>query len=195
MSFECPFFLEWFFNFFLSLLLDSLGAQVFLSTSWLHPPFLNQDQATQPQQECQQVTMIWVLTCPKVRCTLIAITSWYLPDFFSVNLWIELDGRIVSTGLPWWLSWQRICLQCRRPGFNPWVGKIPWRREWLPTPGFLPGESLRVEGQLVGWRIPWTVVHGGRKELDMTELLSLSLGLKHIFSQKEHKFLWKWVRK
>ena len=25
-------------------------------------------------------------------------------------------------------------LQCRRPGFNPWVGKIPWRREWLPTP-------------------------------------------------------------
>ena len=28
------------------------------------------------------------------------------------------------------------------PGFNPWVGKIPWRREWLPTPVFLPGESL-----------------------------------------------------
>ena len=26
------------------------------------------------------------------------------------------------------------------PGFNPWVGKIPWRREWLPTPVFLPGE-------------------------------------------------------
>jgi len=27
-----------------------------------------------------------------------------------------------------------------RLGFNPWVGKIPWRREWLPTPVFLPGE-------------------------------------------------------
>ena len=27
------------------------------------------------------------------------------------------------------------------PGFNPWVGKIRWRREWLPTPVFLPGES------------------------------------------------------
>ena len=25
------------------------------------------------------------------------------------------------------------CLQCRRPGFNPWVGKIPWKRERLPT--------------------------------------------------------------
>ena len=33
----------------------------------------------------------------------------------------------------------RILLQCRRPGFNPWVGEVPWR-EWLPTPIFLPGE-------------------------------------------------------
>ena len=36
--------------------------------------------------------------------------------------------------------WLRIFLQCRRPGFNPWVGKISWRREWQPTPVFLPGE-------------------------------------------------------
>ena len=32
--------------------------------------------------------------------------------------------------LPWWLRWQRICLQCGRPGINPWVRNIPWRREW-----------------------------------------------------------------
>ena len=31
-----------------------------------------------------------------------------------------------------WLSWERIHLQCGRPGFNPWIGKIPWRRERLP---------------------------------------------------------------
>ena len=30
-------------------------------------------------------------------------------------------------------------------GFNPWVGKIPWRRVWQPTPVFLPGESLGTE--------------------------------------------------
>ena len=35
---------------------------------------------------------------------------------------------------------QRICLQCRRPGFNPWVGKIPWRRERLLSPVSWPGE-------------------------------------------------------
>ena len=29
----------------------------------------------------------------------------------------------------------------RRPGFDPWVGKVPWRRAWQPTPVFLPGES------------------------------------------------------
>ena len=32
-------------------------------------------------------------------------------------------------------------LQCGRPGFDPWVWKIPWRRKWQPTPVFLPGES------------------------------------------------------
>ena len=36
----------------------------------------------------------------------------------------------------------KIRLKCRRPGFDPWVGKIPWRRERLPTPVFWPGELL-----------------------------------------------------
>ena len=35
---------------------------------------------------------------------------------------------------------ERIHMQFRRIGFNPWVGKIPWRRERLPTPVFWPGE-------------------------------------------------------
>ena len=43
-------------------------------------------------------------------------------------------------GLPWWLRWWRIHLQRGRPEFNPWVGKIPWRRERLPTPVFWPRE-------------------------------------------------------
>ena len=38
----------------------------------------------------------------------------------------------------WWLSWQRIHLQCRRPQFDSWVRKISWRRERLPTPVFWP---------------------------------------------------------
>ena len=34
----------------------------------------------------------------------------------------------------------RVHLQCGRPVFDPWVGTIPWRREWLPSPEFWPGE-------------------------------------------------------
>ena len=43
-----------------------------------------------------------------------------------------------------WHSGKESACQCRRyrrPAFNPWGGKIPWRRKWQPTLGFLPGES------------------------------------------------------
>ena len=68
-------------------------------------------------------------------------------------------------GLPLWLSWYRICLQYGRPGLDPWVGKIPWRRERLPTPVSWPGEFH-------GLYSPWS-----RKELDTTQRLSLSLSM------------------
>ena len=55
-----------------------------------------------------------------------------------------------------------VCLQWGRPGFDPWVGKIPWRRKWQPTPVFLPGES-HGRRSLVGYS-PW-----GRKESDTTD--------------------------
>ena len=41
-----------------------------------------------------------------------------------------------------WLSWHRIPLQCGRPGFNPWVGETPWRREQLPIPVSWPRENM-----------------------------------------------------
>ena len=40
-----------------------------------------------------------------------------------------------------WLSGKESVCQCRRRGLVPWVGKIPWRRKWQPTPVFLPGKS------------------------------------------------------
>jgi len=44
-------------------------------------------------------------------------------------------------GLSKWLNGKESSWQCRKLGFNPWVGKIPWRRKWLTTPVFLPGKS------------------------------------------------------
>ena len=46
-------------------------------------------------------------------------------------------GYLYYIGLPWGLRWWRVYLQCKRLGFDPWVGKIPWRRECQPTPVFL----------------------------------------------------------
>ena len=64
-----------------------------------------------------------------------------------------------SLGFPCGSAGKRIHLQCGRPGFDPWVGKIPWRREKLPAPVFWPGE------------FPGLYILRGCKELDMTERL------------------------
>ena len=62
------------------------------------------------------------------------------------------------------------CRWCKRHGFNPWVGTIPWRRAWQPTPVFLPGESH--EQRSLGSYSPWDC-----KESDTTEpLLGIRLG-------------------
>ena len=54
------------------------------------------------------------------------------------------------------------CGRCRRHGINTWVGKIPWRRKWQPTPVFVSGKS-HGERSLAGYS-PW-----GHKESDMIE--------------------------
>jgi len=54
------------------------------------------------------------------------------------------------------------CRRCWRRGFDPWVGKIPWRRKWQLAPVFLPGES-HGKRRLAGY-----TVRGVAKELETT---------------------------
>ena len=59
-----------------------------------------------------------------------------------------------------WCSGKEFTCQCRRRKrwwFDPWIGKLSWRKEWQPTPVFLPGDSHR-QRSLTGY-----------KELDSTE--------------------------
>ena len=65
-------------------------------------------------------------------------------------------------GFPRWLSGKESACQWGRWGFSPWIGKIPWRGKWQPTPLFLPGKS-HGQRSLAGYS-PW-----GGKELDTTE--------------------------
>ena len=86
-------------------------------------------------------------------------------DWMSPKIYRHL---LRITGLPWRLSRWGVCLQCGRGMFNPWVGKMPWRRKWQPTPVFLPRE-FHGERSLVGYS-PY-----GHEESDTTEWLTLSL--------------------
>ena len=66
------------------------------------------------------------------------------------------------------INWTSLVAQTVKPGFDPWVWKIPWRRKWQSTPVLLPGKS---HGQriLIGYS-PW-----GCKESDTTEWLHFTL--------------------
>ena len=68
----------------------------------------------------------------------------------------------------------------RRPGFDPWVGKIPWRREWQPTPIFLP-RKFHGQRNLAGYS-PW-----GHKESDTTEGLSHTHTHTHTYTHTAYK--------
>ena len=71
-----------------------------------------------------------------------------------------------QTGFPGGTSDKEPACQCRRSkrlGFDPWVGKIPWKRTWQPTPVLLPGESPGQRS--LGGYSPW-----GPKESDTTEV-------------------------
>ena len=111
----------------------------------------------------------WEDPLEKEMATHSSILAWRI-------LWTEELGGLQSTGLQrvghnWATSLHfsnegasllaqlvKICLQCGKPGFNPWVGTISWRRECLPTPVFWPRE---FHGMYM--YSPW-----GRKELDTT---------------------------
>ena len=70
----------------------------------------------------------------------------------------------MRAGFPGVSDGKSVCLQCGRPGFNSWVGKIPWRRKWQSTLALLPGKSHGWRS-LIGYS-PW-----GRKKSDTTKRL------------------------
>ena len=78
-----------------------------------------------------------------------------LTSKFSISVW----------GFPGWLSDEESACQCRRHGFDPWVGKILWRRKWQPTPVVLLGNPMDRGA-------PRATVHEVAKDVEMTEQLN-----------------------
>ena len=50
----------------------------------------------------------------------------------------------MAQGLPWWLRQLIVCLQCRRPGFDPWVEEDALEKE------------MAIHSSTIAWTIPWT---------------------------------------
>ena len=97
-------------------------------------------------------------TSYKWNQTAFVCTYCILECIFNVNLIYILDfpGSTVVKNLP------ASAGRCKRHGFNPWVGKIFWRKKWQPTLVFLPGKFYG-QRNLVGYSL-W-----GHRELDTSE--------------------------
>ena len=122
---------------------------------------------------CYEVALLFHCGRQNSKMVLVTLIAWCQSHTYvslcgesAVAVIIKVTSQL-TLGLPWWLRWLSVCLQCGRPGFDPWVGKIPWRRKWQSTPVLLPGKS-HGQRSLVGYS-PW-----GRKELDTTGRLYLT---------------------
>ena len=86
---------------------------------------------------------------------------------------------------------------CKRPGFNPWVRKIPWRRNWQPTPVFLPGK-FHGQRSLAGYsprgrkELTWLTHTNILNSLPYLKLLNTSFYFKFFSSRGLHNAVQTW---
>ena len=127
-------------------------------------------------KDLQALSLLFFLWC----ISTVSLCAFHSLSFFFPIFWIEFLFSFLLFLIPSATSYcsfgsnslqlfleitQRTCLQCRRSKFDPWVGTIPWRREWQPTSVFLPRE-YHGQKSLVG-NSP-----RGPKESDTTEQLT-----------------------
>ena len=110
-----------------------------------------------PAEGAHSSTRAWKIPWMEEAGRLQSVGSQRVGNNWATSLWLSSKPSLVAQMV-------KICLQCRRPMFNPWIGKIPWRRERQPSPVFLPEKSHGWR-RLVGYS-PW-----GCKESDITEQL------------------------
>ena len=167
-------------------------------TAWLSSLASGQvgDRRTEPRLRAvdtplRHTSSLTLPLLPVLLCPLLSLHShnpylynlpwlpFYLPCKYLLVPWASLIAQLIKN-----------LVQGRRPQFDSWVGKIPWRRKRLRTPVFLgfpygsagkestcsvgdlglipglgrsPGEGKGYHSSIPAWRIPWTVVHGVSK--------------------------------
>ena len=137
----------------------------------LDPPFFRDNNCI------LSLLVVWVSNCQNI-----APSTFKCVHFISLNAHFNTKEKKGTLNEAWALGYDVLARIFRgkhtevcnlflkvppntpKTWFNSWIGKSPWRREWLPTPVFLPGE-FHEQRSLADYS-PW-----GCKELDMTERL------------------------
>ena len=95
--------------------------------------------------------------------TTIFILTILLHSMVSAPMYIPINSVGVlpflhsfSRGLPWWLRWQRICLQCERPGFSPCEDPLE--------------KGMATHSSILSWEILWTEEPGSRDSVTVHEV-------------------------
>ena len=73
----------------------------------------------------------------------------FIHSFHNVCWTISICTNYFILGLSWWFSGKESACQCRRHEFDPWVGKIPWKKK------------IATHSSILAWEIPWTEEPGG----------------------------------
>ena len=81
------------------------------------------------------INYLWLLSYYNSRVRVAATKVRKASNIYDLALYKE--------GFPGSSAGKKIYLKCKRPGFDPWIGKIPWRRECYHS-------------SILAWRIPWT---------------------------------------
>ena len=139
------------------------------------------------QKPCPRIQSGWLMLGQKsILC--IVKDDDLLYGFTAVFEWlhsysVKKQGKMMESSYVVWLSGKEFACQCRRHGFNSWVGKISWRRKWQPIPVFLPGKSLG-QRSLVGYS------SGGHKRVgqDLMTKLQTSVSQTLICHSKKAKY-------
>ena len=93
-------------------------------------------------------SILWLPDSIERRKVMGCFFPWVNANLKQFFHWIvEGGGKRIANGGS---DGKAICLQWGRPGFDPWVGKIPWRRKWQPTPALLP-RKFHERRSLVGY--------------------------------------------
>ena len=129
-------------------------------------------------------------------CVIVLFFIWRERVVFSTSSHLSELPWCLSE-LPWCLSGKEFPCQYRRCEFNPWVGKIPWKRKWQPTPVFLRGKS-HGQRSLLGYSLwgPKRVRHDWVNEQQQHSRLSCLFHIAAVrFIAEVDENMWSWFRR